>query len=709
MSASETFHNSEKRRRPVVPKVPYARPIGAVPLRLRDPAGGPSKRPLTLAGWTVPGFVSPPIEEGDNVGMRLDSVTVWDCDGPEAVAYWEKHGDPTPYISESRPGHRAYWYRDEAIAPGYYRWATVSDGPMMGEIRAGHKVQCVIPPSTHPETGTAYKWVGDGGEPDWATFDGPPLLNLPPAAKKQKVNAPDGWKKVYPNSPDIEAWIKDGWCPARSDHSAEGLVLGELPDGRYMPYCHGGCERDAVIAALVAEGRYDREQLYPPDRSLAGALPESFWSARPEFGHIRQAAWSRKLSGEAVLHAYLTRRAAAVPHNVLIPAIVGKISNLGYFAALLGPSGAGKSAAYEAACDLHPVDEKVRELPNGTGEGVLEAMFEYEKDPSDGRKKAQKVKRWSNAHIYIDEGESLFAAKTRTGATIMPTIRTIWTGGLVGQANANQENSRVLPARSYVYGMCIGIQSEKAGAILDDSAGGTPQRFGWARYSDKKAPLKRPVWPGELKPRGLGGAIAPKAYWTQVPGAKTYAPPPTYMTVDSEIESEIEMKRHLILTEEVLPDAHDSHRELYRLKVAGLLAIIDGRLNISTEDWQLAGMVREASESIRDTHIELAEVEKRAIYKASTERAKERAIAVAEGVSVAETLRCAKTIAGRVRRENPNGWTVSTLRKTLSTPQKAVYPEALDLAKSEGWAIEQIDHGQGGERRSLVPGPKEPK
>lgn len=240
--------------KPQTPRVPYARPAGSVIL----PLAGGGKRPL-LTGWNMPDYVPDPVGPGDNVGQRLDGLTVIDCDEPGAIEWWEANGVPTPFVCESRPGRRSYWYGGEALPPQYVHW-TMPDGERGGEVRVGHMAQCVIPPSVHPDAGTTYRWLGP--EPgDWSTL--PPISRdqLPPIPGRIKSEGPGGeWDGP---GAAVVSWFRDGWCPA-GDHHSPGLSLGEMPDGTYLPHCFGGCDRDAVIGALVDSGRYSRDELYPP-------------------------------------------------------------------------------------------------------------------------------------------------------------------------------------------------------------------------------------------------------------------------------------------------------------------------------------------------------------------------------------------------------------------------------------------------------------
>ncbi|MDP9333548.1 MAG: hypothetical protein M3Q30_09600 [Actinomycetota bacterium] len=69
--------------------------------------------------------------------------------------------------------------------------------------------------------------------------------------------------------------------------------------------------------------------------------------------------------------------------------------------------------------------------------------------------------------------------------------------------------------------------------------------------------------------------------------------------LDAAITREIQTRRHAITSGAVVLGPLDSHRDLLQLKVAGVLALVEGRLDISPEDWQLAGVVVDTSVRVR--------------------------------------------------------------------------------------------------------------
>jgi hypothetical protein len=318
---------------------------------------------------------------------------------------------------------------------------------------------------------------------------------------------------------------------------------------------------------------------------------EDLWDARPALQHIRQAARARMVSPFAVLGCVLARVAAFTPPSTCLPAIIGGHAPLSLFVALRGASGAGKSTPALCAADLLPdIPPKcLGPISLGSGEGLVEAFMELVEE-TDGGGKAKKVKRQTMWGVLfsLDEGQALSEMGSRKGSTILPVLRTAWSGGDPGQANASIETRRHLRPGSYHVGLVSLWQDKAATALLADADGGTPQRFVWLPTNDPGASYhNRPTWPGampwERPPLIVMGGIVQ----------------PCPMGVAREIMDEIGLAREAGLHGKLEEDPLDAHRRLNCLKVAGVLAVLDGRSDITTDDWALAGRIMKISDDVR--------------------------------------------------------------------------------------------------------------
>ncbi len=151
-------------------------------------------------------------------------------------------------------------------------------------------------------------------------------------------------------------------------------------------------------------------------------------------------------------------------------------------------------------------------------------------------------------------------------------------------------------------------------------------------------------------------------------------------------------------------DPLDVHLDLGRLKVAGLLAILDDRDGIDLEDWQLAGQVIATGCAVRASVIDRASHAARATEHASNERALRREHHLDEGRAAGATGRMALAIGRHIDRGPCEGGCRRRCvsRSTRSTDRAAAtIDDALDLAETEGWIARAGD--------AITPGQSAPR
>lgn len=439
-----------------------------------------------------------------------------------------------------------------------------------------------------------------------------------------------------------------------------------------------------------------------PDSSTA--LPEPFWNARPQLSHVRQAAWSRLVAPDALLGALLCRVAALTPHTVEIPPIVATASSLTFYASLVGPPETGKSGAAHVAAELLPAPDGFLDLQAiGSGEGLVEAMFDFV-DDTDDKGKAIKVKRQVRHGLicHVDEVKALTDLGNRSGSTLLSTLRSAWTGAPLGNLNASVERRRLLAGGSYVYGLTAGMQPELAGPLLADANAGTPQRFLWLSATDANTPDGGTDWPGELawEPPDLDRFEqgAARAGWVRHP-----------LRVHRTIAEEVRAHRVATVRGEVRADVMDSHRNLLRLKVAGLLAILDRRANVNDDDWHLAGIAIVTSRSVRRS-VETALLKVEAGKEtASAARSARREISVEQTKAEQAMVTASRAVARVVERhdergqhkEQGGGCVRSCLNQAISGKHRELVTldDVIDRAEDNGWISNTEGRWHPGESR----------
>lgn len=478
-----------------------------------------------------------------------------------------------------------------------------------------------------------------------------------------------------------------------ADCSRCGVILD--PDGTCF-----FCSRDdaSVLLDTVRDDRpvpprkteqyIEAEQQAEPTSHLA-RLPDEFWDSRPLFKQIRQAAWATMTHPDAVLAAVLCRTAGMVPHGVKFDSGRGPSGSLNLFACMLAGSGIGKSEAARCATELVCVPQPLGNLDGsanfdlfrdgvgvGSGEGLAEVyMGSTERDtdklhksgPYKGDPITEKVRTQvrHNAFFYVDEGETLNKLmRDRQGAILGATLRTAWTGATLGQANARDETTRMVRAGMYSMGLLIGFQPDVAAHLLSDVGPGTPQRFIWVGAQDTEMPDDEFPWPGRLEmPR-----------WPQA----------GVISFPDEIRKALRVQTRQRHLGEVDVNPLDSHEPLMRCKLAALLCLLDGRMHVDPEDWQLSGMIWATSCAIRDSLMRFQQVradeesERRMEQKAQ----EARAVTAAGMETSAGVERVARRIYLYVERET---LTVGDVRRKLASRDRSLTDAAVEFALGREW------------------------
>lgn len=488
----------------------------------------------------------------------------------------------------------------------------------------------------------------------------------------------------------------------------EGIPFSGAPSAA-PPLGQAGSGSGApAIAPEVAHLAFEH-----PD--VAGlTLPEEFWSARSVFGQIRQAAHARTVSGDVALYSTLARLAALWPHRVRADTGVKSPASLNLYVAIVGPSGAGKSSGISVAESLVPRppwlkagggehDPFADDVPLGTGEGIAEAymgvtaqavpQLDGNGDPlvyatgeraGQEKTKSEKVRRQvrHNLLVHADEGESLARMLQRSGATVGESLRRAWAGATIGQQNGRTETTRIVKSGQYSLGLLIGFQRETCQELLADGAAGTPQRFLWAWATDPSIPRYRVPVPSVLA--GVWRAGDGNA-WLIAGERETDERPVTF---DEPIRDELFELHHGLSTGSLALPELDAHMPLTKVKVAVLLAQLEGRRHVTVEDWQLAGVVWLTSCRVRDHLVAFGQAmrvkdsaAKRAAYAGQEAAAEVARHEVRTEVEARRIARVADRIAKLAGEAGPEGVPLGRLRGAkLAARDRDVFAEALDVA-----------------------------
>jgi hypothetical protein len=300
-------------------------------------------------------------------------------------------------------------------------------------------------------------------------------------------------------------------------------------------------------------------------------IDHEFWTARESLQTIYTASLARMAPPWAVLGVCAAKILAIVPPHVVLPPLIGSKGSLNLFVALAAESGGGKSISLGVADDV--IKEFVRYCNIGSGEGMVDA---YRCKPND-----EAIDGVYESMMFIaDEIDTLTAMRSSKQSTTMTMLRTAFSGGTLG-ASTKASNGFHLKAHSYRLTLVVGAQPGRAGVLLDDVAGGTPQRFIWFPATDNRISANRPGFPVPLT----------------LPQYRTWLYP-RELRIPGEASESIINTREKVARGEGNPI--DSHRLYVREKLAYALTSLDGRDEMTSDDWELSGIAMAVSDRTRE-------------------------------------------------------------------------------------------------------------
>lgn len=399
---------------------------------------------------------------------------------------------------------------------------------------------------------------------------------------------------------------------------------------------------------------------------LTGEITEAevpFWEARPVLAHIRRYALARMASPWAVLGVVLMRILSTIPPAVALPPMTGGRGSLNLFCALVGPPGSGKGAAEAVARECVVLPAVIRTCALGSGEGIAHQYLVWDNK----EKMALPVDPSMQMLFQVAEIDAIASLTGRLGSTLMPQLRQAFSGEQLGFAYAAQEKRLLVPPHGYRLCLTTGVQPDRAGVLLDDAEGGTPQRFIWVPATDTAITADE-VDAGEPW-------TVPRVHWPEVVRRSG-----GLVDVPADIRLEVREARAAQSRGETPP--MDGHSMFAKLKVAVALAVLDGRPDVDVSDWALAGAVMEKSASTRqgvqDRLARIAERDQESRTKAESRRA----AAVSEAVADAAVQRVCRVIGRKLRAAG--SLSRSEVRRSVTARDRGSFDEALDRLTEAG-------------------------
>jgi hypothetical protein len=384
-----------------------------------------------------------------------------------------------------------------------------------------------------------------------------------------------------------------------------------------------------------------------------------FWSRRDVLGHIREFAYARMTSPWSLLGVCLLRVLAVTPAHVVLPPLIGGYGSLNMFVALVGPSGVGKGATEAAAVDAIDFCNEIYTAPVGSGEGIAHQYAHRER---------QGITRDRDSVLFtVPEVDTLSALNSRQGSTLLSQLRSAFSGERLGFGYADATRRIPIERHTYRLGMTVGIQPEKSAPILNDTDGGTPQRFIWLPATDPDIHPDPPAAPPQW-------VVDAQSNW--LPGRDMFhvlsVPDPVARTIR---ENHAQRARGE-------GEALDGHALFARLKVAQALTLLDQRRVMTEDDWDLSGVVLRVSDITRTRVAAVLQQSAQAVDEMRAQREASRAVVVSETVADAAVKRVAAAVRRRVSKAGEMPW--SDLRRAMAARDRSNFEEAIERLAAAG-------------------------
>ncbi|MFF0501624.1 bifunctional DNA primase/polymerase [Nocardia aobensis] len=671
----------------------------------------------TVAAWY------PGTDYGVAIHTGRSGLIVLDVDRTDAVpAQWWPLLDAARFQSS----------RDNDPKRGAYVFATdrvFTSGPKpWGEIRSGNSV-FVAEPSVHAKAseGGRYQWVRAGEVPelpdaiagelaekgdDTVTVSGDVAEFLTVGEPSTQVSAE--------LAAAVEAFGTQGRHPAilestlrllrhgEKGHSGVAAAVAELREKFIEAVTADGSRTRGAAEREFGEALQGAADIIASDPEPTGTVIEDatdaysdFWSARPELTAIRQWAYARVASPWAVLGVVLCRVLAMIPPRVVLPPIVGSEASLNLFVALVAPSGSGKGAAESVARDLLPDSIHFTQAPIGSGEGIAHLFAHRE-----GRGAQSRVVPHEDRVLgSVPEVDTLTALHGRNGSTIMSSLRQAFSGEEVGFGYADP--AKRLPLGKHGYRLClvIGVQPRRAGDLMGQADGGTPQRFLWLPATDPGIPDQPPPLPEPLSVdlRSIHPSLATEEEADIVTAdderkAQRIAADREKGRITIGVPDRIAAfvrAQQLDRARGTDTEALDGHALLVRLKVATALALLNGHLDITDDDWELSGAVMAKSDETRKAvERELAAVRDEQHRRAGHAQAVQK-LASDDVLARDKLAQASKGIKTYLTHHGAK--TQGAVRKGLRSDLRGYFDEALGRLRELGQVVDLP--GEGGKKK----------
>lgn len=329
------------------------------------------------------------------------------------------------------------------------------------------------------------------------------------------------------------------------------------------------------------------EELAEIDARAARKAELEFWRSRRVLRHLYVSSRSLMSSPWALLGATILRTLHTIPYHVQYHSALAP-GSLNTVAVFMADSGGGKTVLQAQLNEILNFGRSFVTRSPGSGEAIAETYVISIDHDTD----AIKWRHPSHAEMFFfDEVGMISAMKKRGGSTVLEYLKIGWSGGRLGRVLVGEKGIE-LPEHEYRMTAFINAQHDRSDVLLnaDEVAGGFPGRLLWFNMQDP-AVVKR-YKPGEIK------RLRVRLPEWPVRGSERTGRMGFY-----QIKSLPQMDEAHIAERSAYHlgtrDALHGHELMVRVRVAVALMVLDGRIALNDDDWDLAEAVMVHSRATR--------------------------------------------------------------------------------------------------------------
>lgn len=385
---------------------------------------------------------------------------------------------------------------------------------------------------------------------------------------------------------------------------------------------------------------------------------------------IYNEAKKRMISPWAALGTVLTHTALAIPPGCRIPTRIGKatVPNLllGYIAPPGGGKGISSSVIVQFTSDEINDDaytESLRPVTPASGQAFAAAFVEWvpprKANPKiDDPGAPGHLNQHSDARYFLwTEVDQLSAQMSSAGDSVSASLRVAFSGDGLGTFTKGKENQLHINEYEYRCVAAIHAQPRRCGHGIMDLSGGLAQRWVFLDADDPHRWISDEDWETRTVelPSFIDDDLEPRQFRVK---------PDILRQMQEDFRDRVYAENEW-----------DQHRNVRRLKLAVLLAVMHGTMDVTDMEWTIAGAVIEHSDGVRD--FVLGELD-RAAQEDDLKAGARRAISEAGKRKTSSELReVAIRRIPRIVHAAGGSMAKSKVKRRLSGPQQAYFEEAL--------------------------------